>query len=85
VRDELTKMIHVTRLNRTPIVLNSDLIEYIENTPDTVITMSDDRKMTVLETSDEVVERIRVWRRSLTSPEGPAIMPRNAPGESNGL
>ena len=58
-------MINVTRLNRTPIVLNSDLIEFIENTPDTVITMTDDRKMTVLETAEDIVERIRSWRRSL--------------------
>lgn len=62
-------MINLTRLNRTPIVINSDLIEFIENTPDTVITMVGDRKMTILETADEVVERIRSWRRSLHSPD----------------
>jgi flagellar protein FlbD len=58
-------MIHVTRLNRTTVVVNSDLIEFIENTPDTVITMLNDRKMTVLETAEDVVEKIRTWRRSL--------------------
>jgi len=84
VGNEQTTMINVTRLNRTPIVLNCDLIEFIENTPDTVITMSDDRKMTVLETAEDVVEKIRSWRRSLLSPERPAKMARNLPGESGG-
>jgi len=78
-------MINVTRLNRTPIVLNCDLIEFIENTPDTVITMSDQRKMTVLETADEVIERIRAWRRSLLSPGYPEITPRHASGNSDEL
>jgi flagellar protein FlbD len=68
VRNEQARMINVTRLNRTPIVVNSDLIEFIENTPDTVITMVGDRKMTILETAEDVVERIRSWRRSLQSP-----------------
>ena len=76
-------MINVTRLNRTPIVVNSDLIEFIENTPDTVITMVGDRKMTVLETAEDVVERIRFWRRSLHS-QYPAGTARNPPGESDG-
>ena len=84
VRYELDTMINVTRLNRTPIVINSDLIEFIENTPDTVITMVGDRKMTVLEAAEDVVERIRSWRRSLQSPEYPAGMVRNPPGESDG-
>jgi flagellar protein FlbD len=84
VRNEQDRMINVTRLNRTPIVVNSDLIEFIENTPDTVITMVGDRKMTVLETADDVVERIRSWRRSLQSPTNPAGMARNQPGDSDG-
>jgi len=33
-------MIQLTRLNHLPLVLNSDLIEYIEITPDTVITLT---------------------------------------------
>jgi flagellar protein FlbD len=82
VRDEQTTMINVTRLNHTPIILNSDLIQFIENTPDTVITMTDDRKMTILETAGDVIERIRSWRRSLLSPEYPSAMAGSLPGES---
>jgi flagellar protein FlbD len=64
-------MIHVTRLNRTCLVLNSDLIEFIESAPDTVITLTDDRKLTVQESVDEVIEKVRAWRRSLLSPDFP--------------
>ena len=62
-------MINVTRLNRSSLMLNCDLIEFIESSPDTVITLMNDRKITVQETSQEVVEKIRDWRRSLLSPE----------------
>lgn len=65
-------MINVTRLNRSALVLNSDLIEYIESSPDTVITLTNDRKLTVQETPGEVIEKVRTWRRSLLSPELPA-------------
>jgi len=51
-------MIYVTRLNHTPVVLNCDLIEHIETTPDTVISLTTGQKMMVLETPDEVVDRI---------------------------
>jgi flagellar protein FlbD len=62
-------MIHVTRLNQSSIVLNCDLIEHIESTPDTVITLVNDQKLTVLETADEIVERIRTYRRSIVLPQ----------------
>ncbi len=61
-------MIQVTRLNQTAIVLNSDLIEQIESTPDTLITLTNNQKLIVLETADEIVERIRRYRRSLLIP-----------------
>jgi len=64
-------MINVTRLNRTCLVLNSDLIEFIESAPDTVITLTNDRKLTVQESVEEVVEKVRTWRRSLVSPDFP--------------
>jgi flagellar protein FlbD len=60
-------MISVTRLNRTPVVLNSDLIEQIEMTPDTVISMTTGQKIMVLESSDEVVARVIKFRRSIAA------------------
>jgi flagellar protein FlbD len=58
-------MIHLTRLNRIPMVLNSDLIEHIEITPDTVITLTTGQKIVVLEPAGEVVERVVAFRRSI--------------------
>lgn len=64
-------MISVTRLNHSSLVLNSDLIEFIESAPDTVITLTNDRKLTVQESAEEVIEKVRAWRRSLLSPDFP--------------
>ena len=58
-------MIRLTRLNRVPLVLNSDLIEQIEVTPDTVITLTTGQKMIVLESANEVVRRIVAFRRAI--------------------
>lgn len=57
-------MIKLTRLNHVPLLLNSDLIEYVEVTPDTVITLTTGQKLMVLESADEVVERIIEFRRA---------------------
>jgi flagellar protein FlbD len=56
-------MICLTRLNRVPMVLNSDLIEHIEVTPDTVITLISGQKIMVLEPAAEVVRRVTEFRR----------------------
>ncbi len=58
-------MIHLTRLNHVPLVVNSDLIEHIEVTPDTVIVLTTGQKFLVLETAEQVVERVVRFRRSL--------------------
>ncbi len=64
-------MIHVTRLNHTPVVLNSDLIEQIESTPDTVISLTTGQKIMVLESTEEIVDRIVSFRRSVLA--GPLV------------
>lgn len=60
-------MIYVTRLNHTPVVLNSDLIEHVETTPDTVISLTNGQKMMVLESADEIIDRVVRFRRSILS------------------
>jgi flagellar protein FlbD len=46
-------------------VLNSDLIEHIEITPDTVITLTTGQKIVVLEPAGDVVDRVVAYRRSI--------------------
>jgi flagellar protein FlbD len=65
VNEGIALMIHVTHLDHTGFVLNCDLIEQIEATPDTVITLTNNRKLTVLESPDEIVDRVRAFRRSV--------------------
>jgi flagellar protein FlbD len=60
-------MIRLTRINHIPLVLNSDLIEHIEITPDTVIAMTSGQKFMVLESADEVIERVIDFRRTIAS------------------
>lgn len=58
-------MIKVTRLNGSEYFLNSDLIEVIESTPDTVITMVNDKKLIVKEDSTEIIKRIIEYNRAI--------------------
>ena len=66
-------MIRLTRLNRAPMVLNSDLIEHIDVTPDTVITLTTGQILRVRESADEVVERIVEFRRRVLDHDAPAL------------
>jgi len=61
-------MVRVTRLNHTPIVLNSDLIEHIEGTPDTVISLSTGQRLMVLESAEEIIARVVEFRRRIHEP-----------------
>jgi flagellar protein FlbD len=67
-------MIRLTRINHVPLVLNADLIEHIEITPDTVIAMTSGQKFMVLESSDEVVRRVIQFRRAILNREEPALL-----------
>jgi flagellar protein FlbD len=58
-------MILVTRLNQSPLVINSDLIEHIDVTPDTVIAMTTGQILRVRESAGEVVQRVVEFRRSI--------------------
>lgn len=60
-------MIKVTRLNGKEFVVNAELIQYVEATPDTVITLVNHEKLVVKEPIDEIVKRIVEYGRSLRS------------------
>ncbi len=58
-------MIRLSRLKGEPFVLNSDLIEHIETTPDTVITLTTGQKFMVQEPVAEIVSRVIDFRRQI--------------------
>jgi len=66
-------MIELKKLNDQTFILNSDLIEFIEKTPDTVISLSTGRKLVVKESVDEVVKKVIKYRRFVN--EGIAVKP----------
>jgi flagellar protein FlbD len=60
-------MIQLTRLNKELLVVNSDLIKFVERAPDTVLTLVTGEKVVVRETFDEVLEKIMQFRRMILS------------------
>lgn len=62
-------MIQLTRLNKAPLVVNCDLIKFIENTPDTVLTLISGEKVVVLESSAVVIEKVVEFRRKVLAGE----------------
>ena len=58
-------MIQLTRLNNKPLTVNSDLIKFIEQAPDTLVTLITGEKIVVLEKAGEVLSRIIDFRRSV--------------------
>jgi flagellar protein FlbD len=63
-------MIIVHRLRGEPMLLNADLIETIEATPDTVITLVDGRRVVVADGTEDIVESIIRFRASLLAAAG---------------
>ncbi|MDZ7373510.1 MAG: flagellar FlbD family protein [candidate division KSB1 bacterium] len=56
-------MIKVTRLNGKELIINAELIETVEATPDTIITLTTNSKFMVRETPEEIVEKVVEYRR----------------------
>lgn len=63
-----TSMIWLTRLNQSPFVLNAEQISHMEVTPDTVIFLTDGRKIVVRENAQDVIDRVIDYRRSIAQP-----------------
>lgn len=58
-------MIEVTRLNDKKLTVNCDLIEFIEETPDTIITFSTGTKLVVKEKTEDIKEKIKEYKRNI--------------------
>lgn len=59
-------MIDVTRMNGKQFTLNSDLIETIEETPDTVLTLTTGKKIIVKESRQEVKNLVKLYEKEIT-------------------
>lgn len=58
-------MIEVTRLNGEPLSINEDLIEFMEETPDTVISFLTGKKLVVKEKITDIEEKIVVFKKKI--------------------
>ncbi len=58
-------MIELTRLNSSSLVVNSDLIQYVESAPDTTLTLVNGEKVVVRESAAEVIDLAIAFRARL--------------------
>ena len=58
-------MIQVTRINGTKFFVNAELIEFVEGTPDTILSLSNGIKIIVKEPPQAVVDAILAYRREV--------------------
>ena len=56
-------MIRVTRINDAELVINADLIEFVESIPETMITLTTGKKIMVKEAIDEIIDRVARFKR----------------------
>lgn len=71
-------MITLHKINGDEVVLNAELIETVESTPDTLITLLDRRRMMVCESVDDVVSAVVAYRRRVVG--APIMAPFMATG-----
>jgi flagellar protein FlbD len=76
-------MIRLTRLNHVPLIVNADLIEHIDMTPDTVVTLTSGQKFMVLESAEEVVDKVICFRKKLLSPDPARLTEAREPGSES--
>ena len=62
-------MIKITRFNGEEFVVNCDMIETVEETPDTVITLTNGHKFLAREDADEIIEKVVKFKKLIYSPE----------------
>lgn len=61
-------MVKLSRINGAEVTVNAELIETVEATPDTIVSLTTGKRLMVVETVDQVVEKIMAYRRSLATP-----------------
>jgi len=58
-------MIELIKTDGSKIVINADLIQEIKETPDTVITLTNGKKLLVKDSTDEIVEKVIEYRQKI--------------------
>ena len=58
-------MIEVTKINGVKVLVNPDLIELVEETPDTVLTLTTGRKIIVKESRQEIKNLVILYRKDI--------------------
>lgn len=58
-------MIYLTRLNGTKLVVNAGMIEFVESTPDTIVSMNTGKKVIVRDPLAEVVSKIIEYQQAV--------------------
>jgi len=58
-------VINVTKLNGDEFTVNADMIEFIEETPDTVISLISGKKVVVKEKKEEIIEKVIDYKRKI--------------------
>ena len=71
-------MIELTRLNGTPMLLNSDLIKTGEASPDTMLTLINGEKLIVREQLSDVLDRVLAYRATLLATVARRLSPNDA-------
>lgn len=60
-------MIEVTRLNGSKLLINAELVEFVEETPDTVISLIDGKKIIVKESRQDIKNLVILYKREFMS------------------
>ena len=63
-------MIKLTRFDGSEFAVNAEMIKFVEAAPDTIVTLTSDQKILVLETVDEIISRVMDYKRK-TAAEPP--------------
>ena len=58
-------MVEVTKINGQKVLVNPDLMETVEETPDTVISLTTGRKIIVKESRQEVKNLVKLYRKEI--------------------
>ena len=61
-------MVKITRLNGSILVVNADMIEFLEATPDTIVTLTTGRKVVAKESIDELIDKVVEYKKRFLQP-----------------